>query len=94
MSTSTIRRAAAELRAGEATDLRAAMALWLENEANAWDAANREFHPTLHYNAARGRLVLDVAKAVLSEIDRCPRRQCRGRLPHSRLLHWFGWLLP
>ena len=22
----------------------------------------------------------------------CPRRQCRGRLPHSRLVHWFGWV--
>jgi hypothetical protein len=22
----------------------------------------------------------------------CPRRQCRGRQPHSRLVHWFGWV--
>lgn len=21
----------------------------------------------------------------------CPRRQCRGRVPHSWLIHWFGW---
>ncbi len=22
----------------------------------------------------------------------CPRRQCRGRIKHSRLVHWFGWV--
>lgn len=22
----------------------------------------------------------------------CPRRQCRGRVPHSGLTHWLGWI--
>lgn len=22
---------------------------------------------------------------------RCPRQQCRGRIPHSWFIHWFGW---
>lgn len=30
--------------------------------------------------------------AILPITDRCPRRQCRGRLPHSWLVHWFGWV--
>lgn len=21
----------------------------------------------------------------------CPRRQCRGRISHSLIIHWFGW---
>jgi hypothetical protein len=25
-------------------------------------------------------------------LERCLRRQCRGRIPHSRLVHWLGWV--
>jgi hypothetical protein len=32
------------------------------------------------------------AEAWSMVVARCPRRQCRGRVPHSLLVHWFGWM--
>lgn len=28
----------------------------------------------------------------LQMVDVCPRRQCHGRVPHSALAHWLGWV--
>lgn len=30
--------------------------------------------------------------AEKARMHRCARRWCRGRIPHSRLVHWFGWV--
>lgn len=56
-------------------------------------------------NDARGAAFWDVA-AWLEEdfapllnshttsiaVEPCPRRQCRGRVPHTRFNHWLGWV--
>ena len=34
----------------------------------------------------------DMAPTITVLERPCPRRQCRGRLPHSRLVHWLGWV--
>jgi hypothetical protein len=53
-----------------------------ESEATAADVAD-DFN-WRHYGVPSPQFGIDD--------EPCPRRQCRGRVPHSWLIHWFGWV--